>query len=190
MRPIIRTAAMVALVAVTTAVETRAQDEVGTTKLEGEFLGINLGCGIDELQAILKKSEKPMKQVKKSEVDGMTTYLYSGNHRLNGATGTGFSFWDGKLAAVTLYFSSEDAEELYDALKLKMEEKYGKMSSGIQFMGKKCSLTKDGMVFQLQWDKKPLETDSVYLVAGHVGIMAAKEAKSVEDKADALGDLE
>jgi hypothetical protein len=160
-----------------------------TDKLEDEFLGLHLGCKLEDLQGVLKKSVNPIKFVKKDVVDGMTTYTYLGNHRLNGATTTTFFFWDGKLITVTVFFKTEEAEKIYDALKMKIEEKYGKMNDGIKFAGKKCTLIKGGMGFSLEYETNPFETDTVFLGAVHLGIMVAKKAKEVEKKADDLGDF-
>ena len=160
-----------------------------TDKLEDEFLGLHLGCSLEELQGALKKSANPIKLIKKDVVDGVTTYAYWGNHRLNGATGTSFSFWDGKLSAVAVFFKTEEAEKIYDALKMKMEKKYGKMNDGIKFAGKECTLMKGGMAFILKYETNPFETDTVLLATVHLGLMVAKEAKEVEKKADDLGDF-
>ncbi|MBW1677142.1 MAG: hypothetical protein JRJ79_11190 [Deltaproteobacteria bacterium] len=169
--------------------QSHEEPKLSTDKLEDEFLGLHLGCSLEELQGALKKSTNPIKLIKKDVVDGMTTYFYSGNHRLNGATGTSFSFWDGKLSVVTVFFKTEEAAKIYDALKMKMEEKYAKMNNGIKFSGKKCTLIKGGMHFSLELETNPLEADTVLLVAAHLGIMAAKEAKEVEKKAKDLGNL-
>ena len=160
-----------------------------TGKLEDEFLGLHLGCSLEELQRELKKSENPIKLIKKKVKMGMTTYVYSGNHRLNGATETSFFFWDGKLSIITVSFETEEAAKIFDALKIKMEKKYAKMTDDIKFSGKRCSLLKVGMSFCLDLTTKPSETDKVLLGAAHVGIMLAKEAKEVDKKADDLGNL-
>jgi len=160
-----------------------------TNKLEEEFLGLHLGCSFDELQEVLKKAPNSITLIKKANMEGMPSYLYSGNHRLQGATATAFGFWDGKLGIVVVYFKTDEAKKVYNALKMKMEEKYGKMNEGIKFGGEKCSLTKAGMLFTLQLEKGLLETDTVSLIAVHLGIIAAKDAKEVEKKAKELGDF-
>ena len=163
--------------------------KIFTGKLEDEFLGLHLGCSLEELQRELKKSENPIKLIKKKVVMGMTNYIYSGNHRLNGATKTFFSFWHGKLTIVGVYFITEEAAKIFDALKIKMEEKYAKMTDEINFSGKQCTLTKGGMYFTLDLEINPFETDKVSLLAAHVGIIATKEAKEADKKADDLGNL-
>ena len=160
-----------------------------TDKLEDEFLGLHLGCSLEELQGVLKKSANTIKLIKKDVLHGMTTYTYWGNHRLNDATATTFSFWDGKLSVVFVSFESEQAEKIYDALKMKMEEKYGKMNDRIKFAGKKCKLIKGGMGLTLELETNPFETNAVSLGAVHLAILAAKKAKEIEKKADDLGDL-
>ena len=165
------------------------EPKLSTDKLEDEFLGLYLGCSLEELQGALKKSANPITFIKKDVMGGMTTYAYWGNHRLNGATGTSFSFWDGKLSIVAVFFETEEAEKIYHALKMKMEEKYGKMNDGIKFLGKECTLIKGGMGFSLVLETNPFETDTVLLFAAHLGIMAAKEAKEVEKKAEDLGNF-
>ena len=79
-----------------------------TDKLEDEFLGLHLGCSMEELKRVLKKSPNPIRLIKKKVAAGTMTYLYSGNHRLNGAAATVFSFWDGKLMGVIVFFGSEE----------------------------------------------------------------------------------
>ena len=163
--------------------------KLSTDKLNDEFLGLHLGCSLEELQESLKKSTNPSKLFKKDLMDGMTTYAYRGNHHLNGATGTSFSFWDDKLSLVTVFFKTEEAEKIYEALKMKMEEKYGKMKDGIKFAGKRCFLIKGGMGFGLEYKDNMSEADTVLIIASHLGIMDAKEAKKVEKKAEDLGDF-
>jgi len=165
------------------------EPKLSIDKLEDEFLGLHLGCSLEELQGVLKKSVNPIKFIKKDVMDGMPTYAYVGNHRLNGAMITSFSFWDGKLTTVAVFFKTEEAKKIYDALKMKVEEKYGKMNDGIKFAGKKCTLIKGGMGFSLEYETNPFEAATVILATVHLGIMVAKEAKEVEKKADDLGDF-
>ena len=65
-------------------------------------------------------------------------------------------------------FESEQAEKIYDALKMKMEEKYGKMNDIIKFAGKKCKLIKGGMGLALELETNPFETNAVSLGAVHL----------------------
>ena len=158
-------------------------------KLDKDFLGLYLGCSFNEFQAQLKQSTISMTFRNQKFIDGATDYYYYGNHRLNGAKGTTFSFWNGKLFRVDVFFESEEAKKVYDALKVKMEDKYGKMRDEIKFLGEKCYMTSDGMWFKIEYEKKPFETGTVELVCVHMGLADAKAAKELEKKSKDLGDL-
>lgn len=160
-----------------------------TDKLEIEFLGINLGCTLDELKEVLDNSPNKIKYVKKEIVKGMETYAYAGNHRLNDALFTSFSFWEGKLALVMVMYSSDEAKDIYDALKMKTEEKYSKMNDEISFSGESCTLTTDGMMLMLILNTSLSETNSVQFMAGHTGIQQAKDKKDLSKRAKSLGDF-
>jgi len=181
--------AVAALRLPTTHAQGIEEPKIFTEKLESDFLGVHLGCSLEELQALLRKSAKSMKLIKKGVMNGRPSYMFSGNHRLNGATATGFGFWEGKLSIVIVFFRTEEPDKVYDALKMKMEEKYGKMTNEIEFAGKRCALIKDGMMFNLQYETNPFKTDTVMLICEHLGIKAAEEAKAVEKKARELGDF-
>ena len=165
------------------------EDELPSGKLESEFLGIHLGCSLAELKTAIQKPKFPIKFMKKSEEDGVTTYLFTGNHRLKGATGTAFSFWQGKLTMCGVYFKGEDAESIYDALQKLATKKYGKTTDGIVFGGKKCQVIKGAMAIQIEYESGVLEAGTTIIAAAHIGLNAAMEEKRIEDKADDLGDL-
>ncbi len=152
-----------------------------------DFLGLRLGCTVEETRAVLEKTTNRMHLVKSTPVDGLQTLFYSGNHRLNGATHTGYSFWNNRLTVVSVRFKTEEAGKVYDALKMKMEEKYGKMTDRVTFGGRKCDLEKDGMGFALEQEDNPLGVGTVTLMAVHQGLWAAKEAQAVKEKAGELG---
>ena len=78
---------------------------------------------------------------------------------------------------------------MYDALKMKMEKKYGKINDTISFSGKRCFLMKGGMLLSLELETNPSETDTITIGAVHMGIWAAKGAEEVEKKAKELGNF-
>ncbi len=160
-----------------------------TEKLDIELLGINLGCSFNEIEVVLENSPNKINFLKMELIEGMDTYVYTGNHRLNTATGTSFSFWEGKLHSLSVIFLTDEAEDIYEALKMKLEAKYGKMKDELTFSGKSCTGLFEGMMVGLVLNTSSFETDQLLLIGMHTGISEAKTKKEIEDKANSLGDL-
>jgi len=152
--------------------------------LKTDFLGFHLGETEAESRAVLGDIELICDKTEGNE----TTWAYAGNHRLRGARLTMLGFWKGRLHLVIVGFNVED-ELLYDALKPKLERRYGEMEKVICIGGKKCRRVADGMAIELHHDRKMFESDTVYLTAVHVALQGVIEAAKVARKGDEVGEL-
>jgi len=139
---------------------------------------------------VINKSEIQMELVQKENYDDILIHLYRGNHSLNGAQFTNFAFWKDKLEVISVSFR-KDAKEMYDALRMMIEQKYGSIRYYDQKEhddGKECVLIKDGMRLRLSYVFT--ESDEMTtLWANHIGIETAIELEKLEEKAKHLGDL-
>ncbi len=165
-------------------------DALTTSKLEQDFLGIHLGCSLDELKTVLAKRSYPIRFNKREEINGMTCYYFSGNHRLKGADGTEFTFWKGKLMEVIVYFGGANAEDVYDSLHLLTTKKYGEMTDYRSGALKGCQAVRGALWITLRYESDP-PTDLTWtsILAQHGGLHAAKKENEVQKKAGELGEL-
>ncbi|MCD6298091.1 MAG: hypothetical protein J7M30_13150 [Deltaproteobacteria bacterium] len=166
-----------------------SQDKVTVDKLNISFLGLYLGAPISEVMDVINQSNSDMILLKKEPEGRTTTYFYCSNLRLKGAKATFLKFWDNKLQVIGVMFDGEDAEKVFDALKLKIDSKYGKMTDEIKFAGKEASLQKGSMGIQLKYKIGMVEANKTNLYAVHIGLVNAETAAEVKKKSDELGDL-
>ena len=161
--------------------------KVTTNTLKTAFLGVYLGSPISE---VIDAINKDLTFVKKESKGMITEYLYTGNHRLKGAKFTKLKFWNNKLQIILVGFEGEDTKKIYDALKLKVDSKYGKMTNKkFVFNGEIASLVKEGMGIMVQYEKHPLKADFTFFGATHLGLFEAEEAYNIQKKSKELGDL-
>ena len=156
-------------------------EESNDDELAVDFLGVYLGCSLDKWKKVMKESK--MVLLSQNIDDGMIEYVYSGNNRLKNVEGTFYYFWEGKLCKVALLIKTAEAEKTYEALKIKMEEKYGKMEEDINFTTKNCKSMKDGMFFRLELKKNLFDEPKsmIGLQAAHCQITMADLNKKVND---------
>jgi len=158
-------------------------------KLQETFLGVQLGCSPSELKAVLEKGKHPCKLIKKKTEDDATIYMFNGSHQLRGADSTVAVFWNDRLVVMMVTFSTESGEELYSALKNLIEKKYGKPTDKLEFAGKKCAISVNGLRVELDYNVGIMEPGMVHLSAGHISLIEAQADKKVQDREKELGDL-
>ena len=158
-------------------------------KLDETFLGLRMGCSPAELKVVLEKGKHPCKFIKKTPEGDMIAYLFTGSHQLSGASRTIAMFWNDRLIMLFVRFESDDSEKIYDALKNLIEKKYGAPNDKIQFGGKKCEVSKNGLVIVLEHNVGVMETDTVDLAAGHRALVDARKEQNIKDQEKELGDL-
>ena len=163
--------------------------EIKAIRIEEEFLGLHLGSDYQEASDILHKGTSDISFFDVKNEGCFRKYVYTGNHKLKGAMGTVLTFWDNKLQAIVVLFQGEDAEQVYDALKIKVEKKYGKMTDSIAFMGKEATLNKGSMQIYMQYEENFGEGKQTIFGAVHLGLLAKQKSSEIEKKADKLGDI-
>jgi hypothetical protein len=119
----------------------------------------------------------------------LTAGRYTGNNALRGAANSGFMFWHDQLISIFVMFQSKDAEKTFDALKKKIEDKYGAMKEKAKFSGKDCEVRKGSLGIVLSYKNDPVEGRQTTIGATHIALMEAMEKQSIEKKAAALGNL-
>jgi len=161
-------------------------------ELKIDFLGLHLGCTEAEAVAVVNKGplfSSFSEQAIERRIEGDEIHCrFSGNHRLQGFTATVLVFWKNRLRMVVIATRTEDGI-LYDALKLKLEKRYGKMEDDVCFGGKSSSKTVDGMYLNIKHKKVLFESDHVILGAGHCMLSVAREADKIKQKGDETGDF-
>lgn len=166
-----------------------SEEPSATDKLKDTFLGLTLGSSSVETLAIIKKAD--LKLIGKEEEKGNIVYAYYGNHQIKGAKITMLIFWKDKLSMVAVVFEVENdqSDNLYEALKKKIEDKFGKMKDEIEFAGKKAELEKDGMGISINMKKNPFKPAEIRIGAVHLGIYVAQKNEDIQKKADNIGNF-
>lgn len=153
-----------------------------------EFTGIKFGISYSELEKYLNGFDNVSYNDEK-EAEGMKIYRYNSNHKLSDASGSMFSFYEDKLAVMGILYLGEESSETFDGLKKLIDDKYGNMNDGIVFSGKKASLIKGRLFFNLEYSHNPFEGDKTLLMVGDIQLTKRAQEKKVKDKAASLGEL-
>ena len=158
-----------------------------TVKYE-EFTGIKFGINYSELEKYLNGFDNISFKDEK-EAEGMKIYRYNSNHKLSGAAGSMFSFYEDKLAMMGILYLGEESGDTFDGLKKLIDDKYGKMKDIIIFSGKKASSIKGRLWFNIEYTNNPFEGDKTLLMVGDIKLMEKAQEKKIKDMASSLGEL-
>lgn len=159
--------------------------------LPERFLDFTLGCSIDEAMRVV---ESGAQRVSRAGDTGnraeQYTLMYYGNNSLADADNTMLMFWRGKLYMVIVVFSGDNdkCERLFQVLKHKVTQKYGKEKSIIAFSDK-AEWSLRGLTVGLEREIGIMEDGKVYLAGIHDWLSSEVEKHKLQTEADGLGEL-
>ena len=152
-----------------------ADPEPPTARLTKPFLGLHLGCSVEEALRAVKDGELPAAFVERRAEGEDTHYTFTGNHVLKGAATTILTFWQGKLWLIFVAFQGDGAGLMYDELRMQIELEHGEMTPDVDTPGgRQCQLETHGIGIGLQCQESVATGVQTRLTAAHVGIVAVK----------------
>ena len=148
---------------------------VSTGKLPKSFLGLHLGCSVDEVLRAVKDGELPVELINTAVEGEDTHYHFLGNHVLKGAATTILTFWKDKLWLIFVAFQGDGAGLMYDELRMRIELEHGEMTADADIPGgRECQLETDGLGIGLQYSESIAAGGQTRLTTAHMGIVAEK----------------
>jgi hypothetical protein len=159
--------------------------------LPERFLDFTLGCSIEEAMRVVESGAQHVSLAGvNGNRSGQYTLMYYGNNSLADADNTMLMFWRGKLYMVIAVFSGDNdkCERLFQVLKHKVTQKYGKEKSIIAFSDK-AEWSLHGLTVGLEREIGIMEDGKVYLGGMHDWLSNKVEKHKLQTEADDLGEL-
>lgn len=159
--------------------------------LPEKFLDFELGCSIDDATRTIESGVQRVSRAgENGNRTGQYTLMYSGNNSLADADNTMLMFWRGKLYMVIVVFSGDNdkCERLFQVLKHKVTEKYGKEKSIIS-VSDKAEWSLRGLTVVLEREIGIMDDGKVYLAGIHDWLSTEVEKYKLQSEADGLGEL-
>lgn len=156
------------------------------------FLDLEFGKPYAEINTAITSGKIPVQPSTPERIDQyMTSIKYRGNHKLKGAKETTLTFYNDQLTFIRVDFKATDHANLYDALKILLEKKYGQLSPGtIKIAGAECKTIAGDIEITLTRDDDLMNHGgTVTLTAVSIPLAEAWQESLIADKANELGEL-